>query len=71
MTSRHIFRAALCAVFLPFSGCVTKDRLTSDLTFETDEQSSDRRIFKDDWIRPSVTKEDYDFFYKGWFKPRP
>ncbi len=37
------------------------------MTIETDEQRSSREVFRDDWLRPSITQEDYDFFYKGLF----
>ncbi len=48
-------------------GCVTKPHAETDVTAETDDQRSTRRVFQDDWLRPSVTKEDYDFFYKNFF----
>jgi hypothetical protein len=67
MTLRQILRSALCLCILPISGCVTKPSADSDVLSETDEQRSTRRIFKDDWLRPSVTQEDYDFFYKNFF----
>lgn len=64
MTYTRLF---VCLLLASLSGCVTKPRAHSDLTLETDEQRSTRRIFKDDWLRPSVTQEDYDFFYKNFF----
>ncbi len=57
----------LCLLLTALSGCVTKPRTGSDLTLETDEQRAHRKVFQEDWLRPSVTKEDYDFFYKGFF----
>lgn len=64
MTHTRLF---FCLLLLAVSGCVTKPQPHSDLTLETEEQKSHRRVFEDDWLRPSVTKEDYDFFYKGFF----
>lgn len=49
------------------AGCVTRPSADGDILSETDEQRSTRRIFKDDWLRPSITQEDYDFFYKNFF----
>ena len=64
MTYTRLF---VCLLLSSLSGCVTKQRAYSDLTLETEEQKSSRRVFKDDWLRPSVTQEDYDFFYKNFF----
>lgn len=67
MIRRHFIRLALCLAFLPFAGCVTKPTTTSDITLETDEERATRKVFRSDWLRPSITQEDYDFFYKGLF----
>lgn len=67
MIHRHAIRTALCLALLPLAGCVTPPRKASDMTIETDEQRSTREVFRDDWLRPSITQEDYDFFYKGLF----
>ena len=67
MIHHHAIRTALCLALLPLSGCVTPTRKASDMTIETDEQRSSREVFRDDWLRPSITQEDYDFFYKGLF----
>jgi hypothetical protein len=67
MILRLTFRAAACATILCAAGCVTPPKPTTDVLSETDEERAHRKVFKDDWWRPSVTKEDYDFFYKGFF----
>lgn len=67
MLHRYFIRLAVCLVFLPFAGCVTKPTASSDITLETDEERASRKVFKNDWLRPSISQEDYDFFYKGLF----
>ena len=64
MTYSRLF---FCLLLSAMPGCVTKPPAHSDLTLETEEQKSHTRVFVDDWLRPSVTKEDYDFFYKNFF----
>ncbi len=67
MIRRHFIRLALCLIFLSLAGCVTKPMASSDITLETDEERATRKVYKNDWLRPSVSQEDYDFFYKGLF----
>lgn len=67
MILRLLFRATACTAILCAAGCVTPPKPTTDILSETDEDRAHRKVFKDDWLRPSVTKEDYDFFYKGFF----
>jgi hypothetical protein len=62
-----LFRVCVCLAVAGVAGCVTPPSADSDILAETDDQRSTRRVFKDDWLRPSVTKEDYDFFYKNFF----
>ena len=67
MIRRHFIRLALCLIFLSLAGCVTKPMASSDITLETDEERATRKVYKNDWLRPSISQEDYDFFYKGLF----
>jgi hypothetical protein len=37
---------------------------------ETDDQRIHREVFYSDWLRPSVSQEDVDFFYEPFWKSR-
>ena len=57
-----------CAVMLCLAGCVTKPREARP--GETDDQRIHREVFYTDWVRPSVTQEDREFFYEPLWKTR-
>lgn len=67
MTLQNTLRIATCASLFFIAGCVTPPKPIPDAFAQTDEERANQKVFKDDWLRPSVTKEDYDFFYKGFF----
>jgi starvation-inducible outer membrane lipoprotein len=61
-------RLFLCALTLCLAGCVTKPR--KERPDETEEQRIHRDVFYTDWVRPSVSQEDVDFFYDPFWKTR-
>lgn len=61
-------KVILCALALCLAGCVTKPR--KERPGETEDQRRHRDVFYSDWIRPSVTQEDVDFFYDPPWKSR-
>ena len=57
-----------CAVALLLAGCVTPNRQGIRRVGETEDQRIDREVFRENWIRPSVSQEDVDFFYRPFWK---
>jgi hypothetical protein len=51
-----------------FAGCVTQSNHGINRENETDDQRIDREVFRENWIRPSVSQEDWDFFYRPFWK---
>ena len=54
--------AALCG------GCVSKAEIAERRRYETDEQRSSREVFRSDWLIPSVSADEKDFFYRSWLR---
>lgn len=62
---RYIF----CLLVLSLFGCATRPR--SPQTSEIDqERRVDHEVFYSNWLRPSVSEEDKDFFYRPFWKER-
>ena len=57
-----------CALALLLTGCVTKSQHGISRPGETEDQRIDREVFRENWIRPSVSQEDWDFFYRPFWK---
>lgn len=57
-----------CAIAVFLAGCVTQSQHGVNREGETEEQRIDREVFRENWIRPSVTQEDWDFFYRPFWK---
>lgn len=51
---------------LVVSGCVTPPRIPP--VGETEDERTDREVFHENWIRPSVSQEDVDFFYRPFWR---
>lgn len=61
-------KLALCILALAVPGCVTQPRRGIDRAGETEERRIHREVFYDNWFRPSVSEEDRDFYYRGFWK---
>ena len=57
-----------CTLTFFLAGCVTKSEHGISRPGETEDQRVDREVFRENWIRPSVSQEDVDFFYKPFWK---
>lgn len=60
-----LFSAALA---LTLCGCATKEERAARRKWETPEDRASREVFRSDWILPSVSNEDKDFFYRTWLR---
>lgn len=51
-----------------FVGCATNYRTAQDSEIDAQERRSHREVFYSNWLRPSVSEEDKDFFYRSFWK---
>jgi len=51
-----------------FAGCATKEEIAAQRRWETYDERASREVFRSNWIFPSVSKEDKDFFYRSWLR---
>jgi nitric oxide synthase oxygenase domain/subunit len=56
--------AALSAI--AFSGCASEEEIAIKRKYETRDQRANREVFYDNWLIPSVSEEDKDFFYRSF-----
>jgi hypothetical protein len=60
-----VLLSLLASLCLP--GCVTPKKKSSSIISEDDEARSRREVYGN-WLRPSVSEEDKEFFYKPFWK---
>ena len=56
------------SLMLTFAGCATKEEIAAKRRWETDEERATREVFRENWLLPSVSNEDKDFFYRPFWK---
>ena len=59
--------AFLLPAFL-IGGCASKDEIAAQRKWETYDERASREVFRSNWIVPSVSEEDKNFFYRPFFK---
>jgi hypothetical protein len=50
------------------AGCASKEERAARRKWETQDERATREVFQSDWLIPSVSNEDKDFFYKSWLR---
>ena len=60
-----IFASSLA---LTLGGCATKEERASKRRWETQDERATREVFRSDWLLPSVSNEDKDFFYRSFLR---
>ena len=71
--SQNFVPRLLAALFvlssaLAFTGCASKDEIAAKRRWETDDERATREVFRENWLLPSVSNEDKDFFYRPFWK---
>ena len=56
------------SLMLTLAGCATKEEIAAKRRWETDEERATREVFRENWLLPSVSNEDKDFFYRPFWK---
>ncbi len=62
------FPIALAAFALVLSGCASKEEIAARRRWETYDERASREVFRSNWLLPSVSQEDKDFFYRPFWK---
>ena len=65
---RLLLAISASSLALTFGGCATKEERASKRRWETQDERADREVFRSDWLVPSVSKEDRDFFYGSFLR---
>ena len=67
--SRHPPLAiVLPLVALAFGGCASQEEIAAKRKYESDDERANREVFYDNWLRPSVSEDDKDFYYRPFRK---
>ncbi len=53
-----------------FGGCASKDELAAKRRWETQDERADREVFRSNWLLPSVSDDEKEFFYRSFWKRR-
>ena len=62
------FSARIFLVCIPHWRLVSKDEIAAQRKWETYDERASREVFRSNWIVPSVSEEDKNFFYRPFFK---
>ena len=60
-----IFASSLA---LTLGGCATKEERAAKRRWETEDERTTREVFRSDWLLPSVSADEKDFFYRSWLR---
>jgi len=55
-------------VIVAFSGCVDQTQQALIRATETEDESISREVYYDHWLKPPVSEEDKDFYYRSFLK---
>lgn len=65
---RLLCAMSVSTLVLTLGGCASKEERAAQQRWETDDERSARRVFRSGWIRPSITEEDKDFYYRSFLR---
>ena len=63
-----LFAIAAFAILPAFTGCASKEEIAAKRRWETQDERANREVFRENWLLPSVSNEDKDFFYRPFWK---
>jgi hypothetical protein len=71
--SPDFFRCLPPAIILPLfaialGGCASDEELAAQRKYESRDQRAHREVFYDNWLRPSVSEDEKDFYYRSFWK---
>jgi hypothetical protein len=53
---------------IAFGGCASEEEIAMKRKYETRDQRANREVFYDNWLHPSVTEDEKEFFYRSFWK---
>ena len=59
---------SVLSLTLALGGCASKDEIAARRRWETQDERASREVFRSNWLLPSVSQEDKDFFYRPFWK---
>ena len=59
--------ASLTLMFA-FGGCASKEELAAKRRWETHDERANREVFRSNWLLPSVSDDEKEFFYRSFWK---
>ena len=65
---RLLAAISVSSLALAFGGCASREERAAKRRWESDEERSSREVFRSNWLLPSVSNEDKDFFYRTWLR---
>jgi hypothetical protein len=65
---RLLLPIASFTLTLMLGGCASKEERMAQRKWETQDERTTREVFKKDWLLPSVSEDEKDFFYRTWLR---
>ena len=65
---RLLFAISVSSLALAFGGCATKEERAARRRWETEDERTTREVFRSNWLFPSVSEDEKDFYYRSWLR---
>ena len=66
--ARLLLAISASSLALAFGACASKDEIAARRRWETQDERANREVFRSNWLLPSISQEDKDFFYRPFWK---
>jgi hypothetical protein len=67
-STRLPFAILASSLALVLGGCATKEEIAAKRRWETEDERATREVFRSNWILPSVSEDEKDFYYRSWLR---
>ncbi len=65
---RLLLAISVSSLALTFGGCATKEEREAKRRWETEDERTTREVFRSNWLLPSVSEDEKDFYYRSWLR---
>ena len=65
---RLLLTIAVSSVALSCGGCASKEERIAKRRWETDDDRAEREVFRSNWLLPSVSQDEKDFYYRSFLR---
>ena len=65
---RLLLAISVSSFAFAFGGCASKDERAAKRRWETQDERTTREVFRSNWLLPSVSEDERNFFYRSFLR---